>query len=227
MAERTGPSTLKAIIFDFDGVILESVDIKTEAFRRLFKDYPDHVERIVQLHRENTGLSRYEKFRIIYRDYLRKPLTEQDIVRLDRAFSELVIAEVMSCRFVPGAQEFLAYAACHWPLFIVSGTPHDELCKIVQVRGLARYFRQVHGSPRSKEVLLREILGAYGWEAKDIVFVGDSGADAQAARTVGIRFVGRVREGATTPFPDTVRWIVSDMKELAARWDAMLGELYR
>ncbi|GAF78578.1 unnamed protein product, partial [marine sediment metagenome] len=31
---------IKAIIFDFDGVIVESSDIKTEAFRELFQDYP-------------------------------------------------------------------------------------------------------------------------------------------------------------------------------------------
>ncbi len=28
---------IKAIIFDFDGVIVESVDIKTKAFARLFE----------------------------------------------------------------------------------------------------------------------------------------------------------------------------------------------
>lgn len=41
------------IILDFDGVILESVEVKTEAFRRLFSFAPGHVEEIVNFHREN------------------------------------------------------------------------------------------------------------------------------------------------------------------------------
>ena len=32
----------KAVIFDFDGVILESSNIKTEACLELFEDYPEH-----------------------------------------------------------------------------------------------------------------------------------------------------------------------------------------
>ena len=38
------------IIFDFDGVILESVHVKAHAFSRLFEHHPDHVEAIVELH---------------------------------------------------------------------------------------------------------------------------------------------------------------------------------
>lgn len=34
---------IKAIIFNFDGFIAESVDIKTKAFKGLFKNYPKYV----------------------------------------------------------------------------------------------------------------------------------------------------------------------------------------
>lgn len=224
-AQRAGPTALKAVILDFDGVILESVEIKTEGFRRLFQDYPDHLERIVQLHRANTGLSRYEKFRIIYRDFLKKPLSDGEITHLDRAFSELVLTEVLSCPFVPGAQEFLAHAAGHWPLFVVSGTPHDELCEIVQRRGLARYFRQVYGSPRSKKVLLREILRVNGMGSRELVFIGDGLADLHAAEAVRIPLIGRVCKGERNPFPVSVRWVVSDLRDLLCRWPLIVAEL--
>ena len=52
---------LKVIVLDFDGVIAETLDIKADAFAVLFADYPEHVEAIVRLHRENGGMSRYEK----------------------------------------------------------------------------------------------------------------------------------------------------------------------
>ena len=57
--------TIKAIIFDFDGVIVESMDIKTQAFAHLFrKCSEDIIKKVIQLHLDNGGMSRYEKFKI-------------------------------------------------------------------------------------------------------------------------------------------------------------------
>ena len=207
---------LKAIVLDFDGVILESVDLKTRAFRALFKDYPQHLDRIVKLHRENGGMSRYEKFGIIYRDYLKQPLTESQEARLGREFSQFIEHEILTCSFVPGALEFLRQASEHLPLFLVSGTPETELLEIVRQRQLESYFRNVSGSPRSKDVLLGAILTDNGWRPSEAVFVGDSMTDFRAAQSIGMPFIGRVPHNAASPFPDSVRWIVTDLKELAA-----------
>ena len=57
---------IKAIIFDFDGVLVESAEIKTEAFRQLFSSFPDKVHEIVEYHKRNMGISRYVKFRYFY-----------------------------------------------------------------------------------------------------------------------------------------------------------------
>jgi phosphoglycolate phosphatase-like HAD superfamily hydrolase len=225
MVQQVKQSPLKAVVFDFDGVILESVDVKTEAFRRLFQDYPDQMDRIVEFHRHNTGLSRYEKFRIIYRDFLKKPLCDKEVKELDRAFSELVVGEVISCPFVPGAQEFLDYTACHWPLFVVSGTPHDELRAIVQARGLAGYFRQVLGSPNGKEVLLSEVVRGNGLDSSGVVFIGDSLVDLRAADAVGVFFIGRAHKVECNPFPESVAQVVIDLRDLMCRWPRIMAQL--
>ena len=41
---------IDAIFFDFDGVILESMNIKGWAFEKLFEKYPEHIEKIVEFH---------------------------------------------------------------------------------------------------------------------------------------------------------------------------------
>ena len=48
---------IKAIILDFDGVILESVSVKTEAFRKLFSNKPDYVDEIVEFHIKNGTIT--------------------------------------------------------------------------------------------------------------------------------------------------------------------------
>jgi len=69
---------IKAIIFDFDGVLVESVDIKTKAFAGLFEHEGDSiVRRVVAYHIKNAGVSRFEKFRHIYKEMLDRELTEE------------------------------------------------------------------------------------------------------------------------------------------------------
>src|SRR5207245_1866358 len=131
-----GCCLLKAIALDFDGVILESVDLKTRAFRALFKDYPQHLDRIAQFHLDNTGLSRYEKFDVIYREFLGLSLSGEEKDRLGREFGRLVEREILECPFVPGARRFLDLVAFSYPVFVVSGAPENELRGIVEARGL-------------------------------------------------------------------------------------------
>src|SRR5215467_1275440 len=77
-------SWFDAVAFDFDGVILESTDIKTAAFRALFADQPDALERILSLHETHGGVSRLVKFDLIYRDILKQPLLAQRRAELSR-----------------------------------------------------------------------------------------------------------------------------------------------
>ena len=62
---------MKAIIFDFDGVILDSVDVKTKAFKQMYSIYGDDVMRkVVDYHLLNGGISRYKKFKYFHENFL-------------------------------------------------------------------------------------------------------------------------------------------------------------
>ncbi len=216
---------ISAVIFDFDGVIVESLEVKETAFRDLFADYPEHVERIVQLHRENLGISRYEKFRVIYGSFLGRDLGEAEMARLDRRLSELVYERVLACELVAGARELLERLARRVPLFVASGTPEEELTRIVRARRLSHLFAAVRGSPTPKDRLVAEILREHGLEASAVVLVGDATTDHRAAVENGVGFVGRVAEGEANPFTDPSVPIVQDMAELDARWDEITAAL--
>ncbi len=199
-ALRAATAAPRALVFDFDGVLVESLDIKTRAFGELFRQRPEWVDAIVRLHRENPGMSRYEKFRRIYRDMFREPLTDARMAELDRAFSALVLEAVTRCPAVPGLMEFLRGQGGRRPLFVASATPEEEIRAIVRARGLAPYFTAVHGSPRSKREILAAILLEHGLAPGEVVFVGDALADHEAASALRIAFVGRAPAGGPNPF---------------------------
>ena len=219
---RTTTSTLKAIVFDFDGVILESLDIKARAFAELFRDYPDHVDAIVRLHREHHGVSRFEKFQIIYRDFLQRPLTDSETAVLDQRFSQLVYDEIMECPFVPGAREFLEQAAQRYALYVASATPEQELRRIVCGRRLDPYFRGVFGSPRTKAEILSSVLAREGLEPHEVVFLGDAITDYDGAMKNAVLFIGRVPPGQPNPFENRGVEVVADLAQLHEEWGRII-----
>lgn len=216
---------IQAIIFDFDGVILESVDLKGRAFSRLFHAWPEHLDAIERLHRDNGGLSRYEKFRRIHEDFLRRPLPDAEVWRLDAEFGEFVGAEILTCPFVPGALEFLERRVIDHRLFVASGAPQDELRTILAARGLSQFFAGAYGSPRSKHAIVREILTELGEAGGETIFIGDARQDYEAAAAAGVPFVGRVAPGSPSPFPGTPVAIVRDLTELNGMWTALVRQL--
>lgn len=206
---------VQAIIFDFDGVICESVGVKKEAFRKLFENYPNQVDRIVQYHMDNGGISRFKKFDVIYRDMLKEPLSEEKKQELGRKFSEYCYQGVLDAPFVPGAYEFLEKYHQQLKFFVVSGTPEDEMIQVVKDRGLSPFFRGVYGSPRSKAELNQMVMDKFAIPSDEVIFVGDSINDLEGAQEAGISFIGRVHASYPNPFPDLPgSCLIKDLIEL-------------
>lgn len=193
-----------AIIFDFDGVLVESLDVKTEVFGKLYAKYGTEIERKVrEYHLANGGMSRHVKFRWFHENLLGKTLSPEEETALAESFSDLVENAVVHAPFVVGAEEFLEEFYRKIPFFIASGTPEEELRRIIEKRGMSKYFRGIYGSPRSKTVLSQKILTENNLDPSQVLFVGDALADFDAAQATNIRFIGRRITGLDI-FPNSV-----------------------
>ena len=208
---------IKAIIFDFDGIIVESADIKTEAFKELFSDYPQKINEIVNYHLVNGGISRYVKFRYIYKQILRKELSREKEIELGKRFSQIVLQKVLSAPFVTGTKEFLDINKNRLQFFIVSGTPEKELYTVISRRGLREYFKEIHGSPKKKTDVIKSIMKDYDFTAGDVIYVGDSLSDYLVAKEVNVPFVGMVEPKKEHIFPkDNVLSTINDVTDLSS-----------
>lgn len=207
----------QAIIFDFDGVVVESGEIKTQAFANLYRDYGETImSAVARYHVLHGGMSRYHKFRYFQETLLEKPpLTAEEEQHLDRRFSELVLEAVIASDPVPGAAELIRREAARIPLFVASGTPETELNTIVDRRGLASYFTAVRGSPTPKQKLIADILLAHALLPERVLMIGDALIDYQSAYLNNVAFLGRVRPGDENPFPPHVD-VVPDLNPLLA-----------
>lgn len=181
-----------AIFFDFDGVICDSVGIKTEAFAALYERFGDDIVSSVKAyHLKYGGYSRYTKLEYFEKEILNHEGKPDEIEALAQQFSAIVVDKVISCPFIPGVIEALnGLQKDQIPMFIVSGTPEHELRYIVQERKLHHYFVEVCGSPRPKHIILEDLLSKYQFEKDRCVFLGDAITDWKAANDVGMPFFG-------------------------------------
>ncbi len=194
--------SLELIVLDCDGVILESVEVKTQAFARLFKAHgPESVQWFVEFHQAHGGVSRFEKFAWYYREVLGREITVEESHELGERFTRYCLEGVLAAPFVPGAREFIQTYHQVLPLCVASGTPHEELTEIFRARDLHGYFRTVRGTPPGKTELLAGIVRDFGVEPGTVLMVGDSSTDLQAAQAVGTLFYGRGREFADSAWP--------------------------
>jgi phosphoglycolate phosphatase-like HAD superfamily hydrolase len=174
-------SSCPIVFWDFDGVIKDSVGVKTDAFTRLFSAYGPEVAAKVKAHHEaNGGLSRYEKIPL----YLTWAGIPCDKVRVDNfcsRFSEAVLDAVIDSPWVPGVREYLL-SHCDWQYFIlVTATPQQEIELILNRLGIAHCFRRVSGAPTAKKEVIAAVLHKLRAKAADALLIGDSETDRSAA----------------------------------------------
>jgi phosphoglycolate phosphatase-like HAD superfamily hydrolase len=202
-----------AVIFDFDGVLVESVDVKTKAFAKMYNKYgPEVVKRVVTYHIENGGVSRYDKFRYYQEILLGKHFSSYDEKVLGETFSKLVKDAVVTSPWVPGAFEFLSSYYRKIALFVASGTPEEEIKEIVELRDMSHFFVSVHGAPASKRDIIKRICINNNFEKQRVLMVGDTWTDYDSALSKGIRFLGRVRD-EQSPFPPDIP-VIKDLRAL-------------
>jgi phosphoglycolate phosphatase-like HAD superfamily hydrolase len=201
----------KAIIFDFDGVIVDSVNIKTKAFAQLYSPFGEQVVRKVINHHElHGGISRFEKLAHYHKTFLNTELNEIELTNLAQVFSSLVFEKVVAAPYILGAEEFLKRYCDRLQFFIATGTPMKEVEKIAEARKLHGYFEELYGSPMEKAECIRIILKKYQFKKTDVLFVGDAKTDFEAAKKFNIDFVGVRNE--RTNFPEGTFLIDSIME---------------
>ena len=208
-------SQVDAVFFDFDGVIVDSVPLKKEAFRSVLVDCAgDRIDTCMNYFMQNGGVSRLTKFNHVWTAILGNPPDVDATNRLASAFATRVFSLTCQSTYVRGAKEFLDTYASEVPCFVISGTPEEELRNIVKTRKMEGYFRGVYGSPANKVEIGHQILKKTGLDQMNIWFVGDATTDRDAARELSVNFVG-VDGPHLRPYLDGTETMIKDLTELS------------
>ena len=186
----------QAFFFDFDGVIADSLDVKTAAFGELFSNYGQDIRtKVVNYHLDNGGISRYEKFRYYYRHFLNKKITVKIMRDLDKRYSDIVTKKVVAAPFIKDVMRFIRQLKrSEKECFIISATPQKEIKTIARLKHIDGFFSEIVGSPAKKSQNMRFLLRKYDIKNGEAIYFGDAKSDYEAAKANNIDFVGIVNK---------------------------------
>ena len=172
-------------IFDCDGVILDSNNIKSEAFANaLEQSQLPGADWLVEYNRVNGGMSRHEKFEHYIKKFnLNKEILDDLLVSFASYVTSRLDTCLVSSFFGSDRSVEIASASC-----VVSGGSEEEIIRTFKKRDLLRYFeRGIYGNPISKRAHLHRLIKENLVSSASVYF-GDSRLDYEICRDLGINF---------------------------------------
>lgn len=175
------------LIFDCDGIIFDTTNLKLLAFQNVLKEYDKkYIKQFTDYFRSNFGRSRFLHARYFIENILKEPFQQ-------KKFDEIIFNFSKECKIIydtaeicKGVIDFLQ-SNPKFDKYVASGSAQDELRDVFDKRGLNSYFISIYGSPRHKNDLVKDICSKYSHN--NILMIGDAEADFRAAKSAGIDFL--------------------------------------
>ncbi len=181
---------LKNLLWDFDGVILDSNHVRNEGFETVLKDFPSgQVEALLNFHKANGGISRYYKFRYFFEEIRNEKKSEQELQVYFDSFTQIMRKRLLDkSLLIKETTHFIMKKYTQYQMHIVSGSDQNELRFLCNYLELEKYFHSINGSPTPKGELIKNVMEHGNMHSYETLMIGDAINDYDAARLNGIHF---------------------------------------
>jgi phosphoglycolate phosphatase-like HAD superfamily hydrolase len=181
---------IEIIFWDFDGVILNSNKVRDKGFETVLSCFPkEEVDKLLNFHRQNGGLSRYVKFRYFFEEIKGEEISEEEINGWASKFSDIMLSSLKDkSLLIPETNNFIKENYQNYQMHIVSGSDQTELRELCKSLEIEHFFKSIHGSPTPKNDLVKMIIEKHNYEPASGILIGDSINDYEAAKVNDLHF---------------------------------------
>ena len=183
---------INTIFWDFDGVLLDSMNVRDWGFKKIFEGYDNElINDLISYHRINGGLSRYVKIKYFFEELVKNPINDQQVLKYAEKFSLLMRKELTDKKnLIVDSLEYVKKNYNKYNFHIVSGSDQKELRFLCKKLEIHKFFISIHGSPIPKNKLVSSLIKKYNYHKECVCLIGDSINDFEAANDNNIKFFG-------------------------------------
>lgn len=183
---------IRNILWDFDGVIVDSSSIRDYGFEKIFENFnPKDVNKLMAYHKLNGGLSRFHKIEYFFKEILKQEISKEGILNYAENFTRIMKKSLCDKKYlIQETLDFIKQSFEKYSFHIVSGSEHNELNFLCQKLEIDRFFKSINGSPTPKKELVKNLIENYSYTPQETILIGDSFNDYEAANINHIDFYG-------------------------------------
>jgi phosphoglycolate phosphatase-like HAD superfamily hydrolase len=178
-----------ALVFDFDGTLVDGSGIKKRAFLYALDAGITADSNKCELAYAKYGtINRIKQLALSFEFIYSRSPTETEQAALVDAYAAYVRTHRNECILFPGLPEFHTEFSGRYQFMISSNAPNTEINEHCDSLGIHTYFSRIYGYPVSKTDALREITQSLGVTSDNVLYVGDRVEDEMAAAVAGTAF---------------------------------------
>lgn len=190
---------IKSIIFDFDGVIVQSNEIREQIYYNILNHVPGSKEAMKEALTEDLKRNRYGIIeaalqKLKERGAMQFSDLKSETEKYVNMYNEITEREVSKVSEVPGANLALDILSKKYNLYILTGTLQRSIDIVLRNRKLKDYFKKVYGNYRYKVEGMKVLLQEQNIDPREVVYIGDGKEDYECAKEFGMQFIGIINE---------------------------------
>lgn len=187
------PHKIKAVIFDLDGTLLNTLDDLAFAFNQSIAPYGGQAVDAETYKLLIGNGARNVVLKLIQMQNLDEAKVDPCLQEFRKIYRDTGLARTGPYRGIPGVVEKLWKKGVH--LNVLSNKPHKETCLCIRKYFNLEQFRFVLGHRefhplKPDPASTWEILDGCSARAEETLFIGDSSVDMQTAKNAGIQAIG-------------------------------------
>jgi HAD superfamily hydrolase (TIGR01509 family) len=215
---------VQAVVFDLDGVLIDSEsawdEVRRDLAARSGRPWPDEATRAMQ------GMSTAEWSRYLAGTVGVPGSAEQLAVRVIDAIAARYADELP---LIPGAQEAVARLAGPFRLALASSSPRRLIDTVLAASGMSRHFEvtvstEEVGAGKPSPAVYREVVRRLGVAPEQTAAIEDSSNGLRSAHAAGLVVVALPHD-AFPPAPDALALADIEVRELAELTPQLLAGL--
>lgn len=212
---------IKAIVFDWDGTLVETMGLKIANAGSLFADFFKVApEGVVSTYKRHSGNPRKDLFQAIAEENVGRRLSDQEFTRLSNEFTARNLASYRAHEvFDEHSREFLESLRVRGiSLFVSSSAMSDEITTLAEHLEIRKLFVEMLGSRdgfRKGKDHIEYIRANHGFQTHELMFVGDEKADIRLSGKLGVLAVGIARDKSAASLDvEFADYVIQDLREL-------------